>query len=42
MNFNIAIDIFFAIEIILNYNSAFIDEYGDVIDDRKLIFKQYF
>lgn len=34
-----AIDIFFAIEIVLTYNSAFIDDYSDVVDDRKMIFK---
>jgi hypothetical protein len=33
-----AIDIFFAIEIVLTYNTAFIDEYSDVVDDRKMIF----
>jgi len=42
VNCGYVIDIFFAIEIILNYNSAYIDDMGDVIDNRKMIFRQYF
>ena len=39
VNCGIAIDIFFAFEIILNYNSAIVNEMNDIIDDRKEIFK---
>ena len=38
----IVIDLFFALEIVLNYNSAYIDIFGDVVDDRKMIFRTYF
>jgi hypothetical protein len=33
------IDLFFAMEIIINFNSAIVNEIGDVIDDRKAISK---
>ena len=36
-----AIDIFFFLEIIINFNSAFIDKAGDIVDDRKLISSEY-
>jgi hypothetical protein len=42
VNCGIAIDIFFAIEIVLNFNSSYLDDACDVIDDRKMIFNQYF
>lgn len=38
----IVIDLLFAFEIILNYNSAYIDLFGDVVDNRKMIFRTYF
>lgn len=42
VNCGITIDIFFAIEIILNFNSSYLNDINDVVDDRKMIFKNYF
>ena len=36
------IDIFFAIEIVINFNSAYINDLSDIEDDRKKISKEYF
>ena len=36
-----AIDIFFALEIVINFNSAFINKEGEQIDDRKEICSEY-
>jgi hypothetical protein len=38
---NYSIDFFFFIDIIVNFNSAYIDESYEVIDDRKKIAKSY-
>ena len=38
---NYTIDIFFFIDILVNFNSAYIDESYEVIDDRKKIAKSY-
>ena len=35
------IDIFFALEILINFNSAIIDKHGDIVDERKEICKEY-
>ena len=37
LEFNIIIDVFFFIEIIINFNTAFIGIYKDIIDNRKKI-----
>ena len=41
MNLNYGIDIFFFLDIILNFNSAYNDESYSVVDDRKLIAQNY-
>ena len=41
MNLNYAIDCFFFIDIVVNFNSAYIDESYEVIDDRKKIAHSY-
>ena len=33
------IDLIFLVEIFINYNSSYVDIYGDVIDNRKMVFK---
>ena len=43
VNCGIAIDCFFALEIVLNFNSSYVEvESNEVIDDRKKIFDMYF
>jgi hypothetical protein len=34
--------LFFLLEIIINFNSSFVDEIDEVVDDRKQIFINYF
>ena len=41
MNLNYGIDFFFFIDIVVNFNSAYIDESYEVIDDRKKIAHSY-
>ena len=41
MIMNYSIDCFFFIDILVNFNSAYIDESYEVIDDRKKIAKSY-
>lgn len=41
MNLCYSIDIFFFIDIVVNFNSAYIDESYEVIDDRKKIAHSY-
>ena len=41
MNLNYGIDIFFFLDIILNFNSAYNDETYSVVDDRKIIAQNY-
>lgn len=41
MNLNYSIDFFFFIDILVNFNSAYIDESYEVIDDRKKIAHSY-
>ena len=41
MNMNYSIDFFFFIDILVNFNSAYIDESYEVIDNRKKIAHSY-
>jgi len=41
MNFNYSIDIFFAIDILINFNSAIVNEKFELIESRKEIAKIY-
>jgi len=42
VNCGIIIDLFFALVFVINFNSSYVDDVNEIIDNRKAIFRAYF